>query len=161
MRYPKKRAKRYEDPVESFMAKHEVDPVTGCWVWTACKDPDGYGMITVAKKVRRAMRWFYVYSNGPIREGLVIDHLCRNRACVNPEHLEVVTNRENQLRGIGFAGSNARKTHCPRGHELSGPNLEGHLLRRGIRSCRICSRERVKQQRDRRKDPPQSQPRNC
>lgn len=75
---------------------------------------------------------------GPIPEGLVIDHLCRNRGCVNPDHLEAVTQRENILRGEGLAAANARKTHCPKGHPYSGENLYV-VPSSGRRQCRICA----------------------
>lgn len=71
---------------------------------------------------------------------MTIDHLCRNRACFNPDHLEQVTNQTNILRGEGATATNARKTHCIRGHELVGTNLIAS--RTNGRSCRICRNER-------------------
>jgi hypothetical protein len=72
-----------------------------------------------------------------------IDHLCRNRRCVNPEHLEAVTHRENMVRGDTFAARNAAKTHCSKGHPLSGENLVNQ--KRGDRVCRICANARVRE----------------
>jgi hypothetical protein len=86
----------------------------------------------------RAHRVSYVLAHGSIPDGLQLDHLCRNKLCVNPTHLEAVTARENTLRGVSVAAVNAKKTHCPRGHELSGSNL---LAYRKVRSCRACSLE--------------------
>jgi hypothetical protein len=78
----------------------------------------------------------YELAIGPIPEGLTIDHLCRNRGCVNPAHLEAVTNRTNLLRGDGIAALNARKTHCKRGHEFTPENT--YVWREGTRACRAC-----------------------
>lgn len=147
MPYPKNRAKRYDDPVVAFFAKIKLDPDTGCWLWTACKDYDGYAIMTVNRKARRAHRWGYELINGRVPDGLQLDHLCRNRGCVNPKHLEPVTNRENQIRGEGISAINARKTHCPKGHPLSGDNLLRYLSLKGVRSCATCARARIAQQR--------------
>ena len=90
----------------------------------------------------RAHRAFYMLHVGPIGSGLVIDHLCRTPACVNPDHLEPVTPEENTARGNNFLAVNKRKTHCPQGHPLSGENLRIKTNRRGVqgRVCRVCAR---------------------
>jgi hypothetical protein len=134
------------DPVPRFWAKVEK-ATSGCWVWTAGLCRHGYGMFTTQRKKRGAHRFAYELLVGPIPDGLTLDHLCRNRACVNPAHLEPITNSENILRGMAPSAQNARKTHCDQGHELSGTNL----FRRsdGARGCRQCRREATRRYRQR------------
>ena len=121
--------------LERFWAK--VRKTDTCWEWTAQRNW-GYGRFALThRKMVRAHRFSYELHKGPIPQGLVIDHLCRNKACVNPDHLELVTNRENVLRGVGTSAVNAKKTHCKRGHHLSGDNLYVNP-RDGSRHCRSC-----------------------
>lgn len=124
---------------ERFWARFVKVP-SGCWQWTAALDVHGYGHISVDGRQRGAHQAAWEILVGPIPEGFTIDHLCRNRGCVNPSHLEPVTRGENVLRGIGFAGVNVRKTHCPKGHEYTPENTyvnpnSGHRL------CRVCRTE--------------------
>lgn len=119
----------------AFLEK--VDKTDTCWNWTGYLNL-GYGVF----KSKRAHRVAYEHLVGPIPEGLVIDHLCRNRACVNPEHMEPVTNKENVLRGIGPSAQAARLTHCVNGHELKPENLNILTSKktRLKRRCGACSR---------------------
>jgi len=126
-----------------FWAK--VEKTDGCWLWKAARDLNGYGRIAYAGKEWKAHRLAYTVVVGPIPEGLTLDHLCRVRHCVNPAHLEPVTNRENLLRGNGWAGRHARKTHCPQNH----PYDEANTYRMGAngRGCRTCAREAMRRKR--------------
>lgn len=108
------------DLLERFLPKYEV--TDDCWLWTAAIDKAGYGRIGEGTKVLYAHRVAYELAVGPIPAGLVIDHLCRTRNCVNPDHLEVVPQRRNILRGVAFSAENAAKTHCLRGHEFTPEN---------------------------------------
>ncbi len=110
-----------------------------CWVWVGVQDYNGYGRFFYNRKNDRAHRVSYQLYVGPIPDGMTIDHLCRNRRCVNPTHLEVVSLRENILRGLGIPAINARKTHCKNGHEFNKINT--YYYRNGGRACRICSAE--------------------
>lgn len=111
----------------------------GCWGWTGSLNNKGYGQVGYLGRTTSTHRLAYTLLAGPIPAGLHIDHLCRNRACCNPAHLEPVTVRTNTLRGIGFAPSNAAKTHCRHGHAYTSVNT--YIDRRGSRSCRTCRTE--------------------
>lgn len=117
--------------IERFWS--HVDKSGACWIWTAGKNQDGYGQFWADGHTCRAHRWIYEQVFGVVGE-LVTDHLCRNRSCVNPEHIELVTSAENTRRGLGGI-FNASKSHCPKGHPYSGDNL---IIVRGGRQCREC-----------------------
>ena len=113
-----------------------------CWEWTAGRFSLGYGAYELDGKTRLAHRVVYEALVGPIPEGRQLDHLCRVRHCVNPDHLEPVTPRENTVRGVGPSAQNSRKTHCPQGHPYSGENL--YVDPRNRRRCRTCMRQNLR-----------------
>lgn len=119
------------------------EPNTGCWLWTGgLFGGTGYANIGVGGKSRGAHRVLYELHRGPIPTGMQLDHLCRQRSCVNPAHLEVVTNRENGRRGNSPPAIVARTNHCKRGHEFTAANTRP--TKHG-RSCRACESFRSKQ----------------
>ncbi len=132
--------------MERFWSK--VDKSGECWEWTASKMSAGYGQFSLDGRLWLAHRVAYELLVGEIPEGLQIDHLCRNRACVNPDHLEAVTQQTNTLRGEAPSAANARKTHCDSGHPFDEANT--YIKPDGARDCRVCHRERVRRHRARR-----------
>lgn len=128
---------------ERFWEKvHKFDE--GCWFWIGARRSYGYGGFWNGHRQVQAHRWAYEDSIGPIPTGLTLDHLCKNRRCVNPAHLEPVTNRENILRGDSPSAQNARKTHCIYGHELTVENVYLEPPD-GRRKCRICRRRKERE----------------
>lgn len=135
-------------PVDGTVYVETLPDYPGCLLWTGAVEKDGYGRLADHTP---AHRYVYELHVGPIPEGLTLDHLCHtndetcpggpceHRRCVNPEHLEPVTLRENLRRGRSPSGVNARKTHCVAGHELVGENV---YLWRGQRLCRACQSRR-------------------
>ena len=130
-----------------FMRYVGMAPLGQCWAWRASPDGAGYGHFKVGDRRVGAHRFAYEAFVAPIPEGLVIDHLCRNKLCVNPLHLEPVTNRENLDRGRAFHG---RATHCGNGHEFTPENTMVHSSGSGWRRCRACQLERRRLYRARR-----------
>lgn len=126
--------RRFETWQDRFWAK--VDKSGDCWEWTAFLTPDGYGRFGLDGAIVAAHRTAYELVVGPIPDGLQIDHLCRNRKCVNPDHLEPVTQLENARRGFW-----ATKTHCKHGHEFTPENT--YIRPTGARQCRTCNRAAV------------------
>lgn len=130
---------------ERFTSKYEIDPASGCWNWTAYVAPNGYGRFMYEGFPRVAHRVAYELTCGPVPDGLELDHLCRNRACVNPSHLEPVTRRENLLRGNTITAAHAARTHCKNGHPLTEDNLLGGASRARGRFCKTCARDRQRE----------------
>lgn len=110
--------------------------VENCWEWTGTTSNRGYGYIYVAGRYVPAHRASYEIFRGPIPDGMTLDHLCRNRRCVNPHHLEIVSGRENTLRGVGPTAANSKKTHCIHGHPFDEKNTYHETPT--IRRCRTC-----------------------
>lgn len=129
-----------------FSTKFKINKSTGCWEWTGAKNEKGYGTIwggPGSKIPLKAHRLAYEFFNGAIPEGLEIDHVCKNRACVNPSHLEAVDHRTNILRGTGPQALNAKKTHCPYGHPYIPENMYTPIVDgRPVRQCKTCVRKR-------------------
>lgn len=112
-----------------------VEDESGCWEWNGAHSGTGYGQVRLDGRSQPVHRVVWEMLRGPIPEGLQIDHLCRNRGCCNPDHLEPVSQRVNLLRGISGPAINARKTHCPKGHEYD------QVAKNGDRKCSICVAE--------------------
>src|SRR5687767_8862053 len=129
------------------------DSPDGCWQWIGGRNTKGYGNFGIGLPVHAGARprfktyavhrFSYETFIGPIQSGLTIDHLCRNRACVNPAHMEPVTHRVNVLRGTAASAVNSRKTHCKRGHPFTPENTGITKGTWGLfRRCRVCDREK-------------------
>ena len=126
--------------LERFLDNISISP-SGCWEWTASLFPLGYGQFYANKKRTSCHRFIYEYYYGNIYPKLTIDHLCRNRKCCNPIHLEQVTLQENLQRGNTQAAINSQKTHCKRGHEYTKENTY-FMASDNSRNCRECQRLR-------------------
>lgn len=138
----------YGDPAIRF--EHFADRTgIGCWPWTGTITEHGYGVFHVNGQMMSVHRWSYEHFVGPIPDGMEVDHLCHtqdtgcrladacpHRKCVNPAHLEAVPLRVNRLRSRSVQADNARKTHCPKGHEYSPENT--WVSKDGWRQCRAC-----------------------
>lgn len=131
------------DALPSRLAE-KVRPEGQCWTWTAHVTENGYGQVWWDGKARRPHRVSYELLVGPIPDGLTIDHLCRNRLCINPAHLEPVTDQENKRRWSRLV------THCPRQHEYRPENTR--VDARGFRSCTTCHNEKKRERRAARRE---------
>ena len=131
-----------------FFAKVEPEPMTGCYLWIGANDgrDGGYGTFWWKGRRLKAHRWAYAHTNGPIADGLVIDHICRNRACVNPDPLRAVTMRENTMApgSLAITKAAAEKSHCKKGHPL--------LKAKSQRFCQTCANEASRRYRRRLRD---------
>lgn len=136
--------------VERFWRK-VIKNTGGCWQWIGAKNKWGYGYFGLTGgRLVRAHRWSYVDAKGAIHAELQLDHLCRNRLCVNPDHLEAVTSRVNSIRSDSPSGLNARKVACLKGHLFSPENT--YVSKTGRRHCRQChcAKEQVRRETQRR-----------
>jgi hypothetical protein len=114
---------------------HVQEDENGCWNWMISKGGGGYATTKINNVTVRIHRIIYEHYKGKIPPDLELDHLCRNRACINPEHLEAVSHRENAVRGISFVAENAAKGQCSNGHPYDMVDTDGH------RRCSICLKE--------------------
>ena len=134
----KRRGTTHDITTEDRFFSH-VEQHGECWNWTATRLPAGYGNFAIRRSPVMAHRWAYEFLIAEIPTGLALDHLCRNTSCVNPWHLEPVTDRVNVVvRGTGITAQNARKTHCIHGHPFDLINT--YVCPRGRRLCRACPR---------------------
>jgi hypothetical protein len=132
--------------IKDKLLSHRIIDSNNCWNWTMYVEPRGYGRIRYKGKTTTPHKVSYLEFVGLIPEGLELDHLCKNKKCFNPDHLEPVTRKENNIRSNCSSAINSRKTHCKKGHEYSGDNLRtwkntgGKLTRR----CGECEKIRMK-----------------
>lgn len=129
---------------QRFWSKVELDCNDKCWNWLGHLR-NGYGRFNLNNLLVTAHRFSYELLVGQIPEGLQLDHLCRNRKCVNPKHLEPVTLKENVLRGHGLTAKYAKRTHCDKGHPFIKENI--YNTKSGVRCCKICGAERKRLER--------------
>jgi len=128
----------FEQYVERFWERVDKSGgVDSCWPWLGFVSKAGYAQVRFQGRFQKAHRVAYEFLIGPIPEGKELDHLCKNRSCVNPKHLEPVTKREHIMRGGNFMIDNSHKTHCPQGHPYDAENtiIDNE---NGGRRCRIC-----------------------
>lgn len=138
--------------IERLMAKVEIDS-NGCWIWQGAKT-GGYGVIGMGPRgsgTRNTHRVAYEHHKGPIPEGLVLDHLCRNPPCCNPDHLEAVPQQVNVDRGLRRRGST--RSECRRGHAMTAENV---VMESGHRVCRTCYEARLERKRVKVRKPPKT-----
>lgn len=129
---------------QRLFSKIVFDEQTYCWQWKGAKNWYQYGVLKIKGKFYFAHRLSYMLFKGGIKDGLVLDHLCRNYSCINPEHLEAVTQGVNASRGTSFSAINKTKKSCPNGHLLEGDNLIKADRDRGKRGCRECQNKRMR-----------------
>ena len=132
--------------VDRFWSKVVLAGEDDCWLWKGSLSPKGYGSFATSV-TSIASRVAVIIDGREIPEGMVVDHICKERSCVNPRHLRVATHFVNSvLNSDSPVGRNFRKTHCPRGHALVAGNLEAYDLTIGHRRCTICKRDSRRRQ---------------
>jgi hypothetical protein len=129
-----------------LLAKVDTTDPQRCWIWQGAQSKEGYGHFRLYPFTEQAHRVAYWAFIGPIPDGLEIDHLCRQRACINWRHLEAVTKYQNMIRGEGLCARYARRVACKHGHPYTPESV---YLYRGARLCRICMRARDRARRHR------------
>jgi hypothetical protein len=136
------------DDLKESLTQGLLYPENGCWVWPWSLDKDGYATNSKAYEVlgtNRVHRALYILLIGPIPDGLQLDHTCRNKPCINPAHMEPVTNLENKLRSLPF---HTQVSHCVRGHEFTEENtfiFPPESSHAGERLCKECNRIRARE----------------
>ncbi len=138
-----------DDVKARFWAKVDARSPDECWPWRSTHTEKGYARISWQRKNYFAHRLAYELTHGPISADMVIDHICRNRGCVNPAHLEPVTIKQNTLRGVGITATYAASDTCPKGHPRVLSNIPENSKQKGQRACRACHNERNRQRRKR------------
>lgn len=134
-----------QERIDAFWKKADKRGTNECWKWTGCKTPSGYGKVSMDNKTLYAHRIAYLWEIGDIPTDMELDHTCRNRDCVNPRHLQVVSHRENIVRAVPHkqggwgGGGRGRMEYCKRGHLMSE---SAHVSPDGKRKCRACERMR-------------------
>lgn len=129
-----KRGHVFKSEILRLEEKYIPEPNSGCWLWTGATNGFGYGRLFSNGRNRYAHRVSFEIAHGPIADDMQLDHLCRNTFCINPDHLEPVTNQENVKRGLMSALRPAR-VFCPKGHPQ---NQFGYIDSRGARQCLVC-----------------------
>lgn len=129
-----------QEVMDRFWSK--VDRQTeGCWKWKGSINGYGYGLFCFRGTSWIASRFVWQALNGPAPADMVVDHICNTRSCVRPDHLRILTDKANLLRGTGIAAKCARKTHCNQGHEFTPENT--YVWKGTDRHCRTCHRQKA------------------
>lgn len=161
-----KRGMKPRPASERFYGKYEVDAKSGCWIWTGARGDHGYGTIGDTPEPNKprtllAHRLSYEMHIGPIPEGLVVDHMCNNRACVNPAHLQAITHRANIDRSPKPIVRRRLENRCIRGHDLTDPEVVYTRPDTGRRQCKVCHKIRDEAARRAAGKMPQKRGREC